>query len=1239
MKIHSGFYIVMYCLILRNQESYCQMSPNVQKSTTKNTVDFTENKGQVHDQNYKARPDVLFGTMAGNMGVHIKTNGVSYQLYRVDSYKEVVDVKTKEIRKEIDQQTIYRIDLNWLNANTNFTKTTDQALPGHTNYYLESCPNGALNVRSYTGVTLNNLYNGINLHYYEKNGELKHDYKVAPYANYKQIQVEVSGAEVNVNNDGSLLLTTPLGMVQEGAPIVYQAGIQLPARWVIKNNILSFEVENYDPNLELLIDPVTRLWGTYYGGSGDDYGYSCTTDGSGNVYMSGHTTSNNGTSIATSGSHQSVYGGSGDAFLVKFNASGTRQWATYYGGSAGELSYSCATDGSGNVYMSGNSNSNTGTVIATTGSHQDTWVGNADAFLVKFDSLGIRQWGTYYGGAGGEIATYCTTDALGNVYMSGYTNSNTGTSIATSGSHQDTNGGGLYDAFLVKFSTNGVRQWGTYYGGNGDDYGASCTTDTLGNVYMAGSTSSFGTVIATPGSHDAVFGGGGLDDAFLVKFSANGVRQWGTYYGGSGNDVATSCATDASGDVYLAGYTTTNTGTVIATPGSHQSVYGGSGDAFLVKFNSTGVRQWGTYYGGNSQDYGYSCTTDTSGNLCMAGRTSSSTGTTIATSGSYQSIYAGGSNDAFLVKFNTSGIRQWGTYYGEWNNDQGFSCNTDAYGNVYLSGHTFSGAALASFGSHQSTSGGGSGIDAFLVKFTDCIPSPPANTTPLSNLNICYNSYTTLSSGGTGTLSWYSALTGGIYLGSGSNFITPILNSNTTFYVQDSTSCGVSSRTSISVNIISTPPIPDLVSGIIPTCSAIGNTVLLMSGLSPIPGYNYNWAFSGGGAILGLGSGNTVMLTIDSSYINGIITVFLTDLTNTCAGPTLPHLLFAGPFAPLQPAGFTTFSSPLCANTSTIPFAVNNDPNASYYNWTFSGNGANISESGSNATVDFDSTATSGNLCVTAYNGGCNSIALCQPVVINPVYFTSNNAEICSGDSIYFGTAYLHSAGVYSQTLSSIVGCDSTVTLNLTVNPNNDISITDTICEGESYILGTQQLHNSGSYSEHFSNTYSCDSVVNLQLTVLAINSGVTQNQHILTANATGVNYQWIDCDNGNAPISGETNPSYTATTNGSYAVIVSEGLCIDTSNCYSITGMGVENNEYVEVSVFPNPTSDFVNVICNYEIIQIEIMDITGKKIFIDNKIHGKTYKMNVEILSSGNYIIHLQTKNGIANKKLMIQ
>ncbi len=228
------------------------------------------------------------------------------------------------------------------------------------------------------------------------------------------------------------------------------------------------------------------------------------------------------------------------------------------------------------------------------------------------------------------------------MYLAGATQSTT--AIATTGSHQSSYGGGSRDAFLVKFNSNGIRQWGTYYGGSGWDFVHSTATDRIGNVYLAGLTPST-TAIATTGSHQSSYNGGDRD-AFLVKFNSNGIRQWGTYYGGGGNDFGYFIATDGIGNVYLAGYTSSTT--AIATTGSHQSSHGERGDAFLVKFNSSGVRQWGTYYGGSDYDAGWTIAINGSGNVYLAGVTQSTTA--IATTGSHQSTY-GGDWDAFLVKF------------------------------------------------------------------------------------------------------------------------------------------------------------------------------------------------------------------------------------------------------------------------------------------------------------------------------------------------------------------------------------------------------------------------------------------------------------------------------------------------------------------------------------------------------------------------------------------------------------
>ncbi len=688
-------------------------------------ISFKENLGQVSDQYYKPRPDVLFSGTDGNMNFHLKNSGISYQLYKIEKTdSNPTKLRTALFKKNLPAEnvSIYRIDIKWLNANNNVTVEKGQALPDHDNYYSEVCPNGITNVKSYKELMYKNIYSGISLHYYSKDERLKYDYIIAPYADYKQIQLQINGAEnISLNEKGELIIKTPFGDITEQAPLVLQNGKQLTAKWIVTNNVVSFDIRNIDPKLQLIVDPLVRVWGTYYGGAGSlgNTGSGvCKTDVNGNVFMVGSTDCNIGTTIATIGSFQSNFIGATDGFLVKFNTGGVRLWATYYGGAGGTNFNECSIDPSGNVCVAGLTSTSSGSVIATPGSHQSFYGGGAgDGVLVKFNSNGIRQWGTYYGDIGIDNAISCATDVSGNIYLSGWTDASTTTLIATPGSHQPIYGGGD-DAFLAKFNSSGVRQWATYYGGNSSEAGY-CSTDKNGNVYLTGFTGSTSN-IASIAAHQTTYGG-----TYLAKFNGNGLRLWSTYYGGSGSDGGYSCKADSVGNIYLCGKTTCSISTIISTTLSHQTTFGGGtieGDGFLVKFDPNGVRKWGTYYGGTGDDYCNSLSIDRNGNIFIAGQTESSGALAISTSGSYQSAY-GGNTNVFLVKFDSVGFRQWGTYYGSNNGEFYGHCDVDLNGNIYLGGSTSTptGTIIATIGSHQPNFSGN--VDAFLVKFFDCSSS------------------------------------------------------------------------------------------------------------------------------------------------------------------------------------------------------------------------------------------------------------------------------------------------------------------------------------------------------------------------------------------------------------------------------------------------------------------------------------------------------------------------------------
>ena len=205
--------------------------------------------------------------------------------------------------------------------------------------------------------------------------------------------------------------------------------------------------------------------------------------------------------------------------------------------------------------------------------------GNKDAYVVKFNSAGLRIWGTFFGGTDAELCNDLAVDASSNVYMAGGTYSTSG--ISTSSTHQPTHGGN-HDAYLVKFSGSGSRIWSTYYGDLGNDNGRSCAVDNSGNVYLVGNTNST-LNIASGGSHQSSLAG--PNDIFFVKINENnGARKSASYFGGNGNDWSNKCLAYPMGILYFIGGG--NSDSSIATKGTYKSERIGGWDGYLTKFQS-----------------------------------------------------------------------------------------------------------------------------------------------------------------------------------------------------------------------------------------------------------------------------------------------------------------------------------------------------------------------------------------------------------------------------------------------------------------------------------------------------------------------------------------------------------------------------------------------------------------------------------------------------------------------------
>ena len=239
----------------------------------------------------------------------------------------------------------------------------------------------------------------------------------------------------------------------------------------------------YDPN-------GTLLWSTYYGGNNQDVSRSITVDNLGNIFVAGSTISTDFPVMNTGAYFQGTHaGGIYDAFILKFDNSGNRLWATYYGGSSADECNAVTIDNVGNIFICGATQSTNFPI--TTGAFQTTLSGSNDAFVVKFDATGTQIWSTYYGGSNGSDNGSCiTTDNSGNVLVGGTTSSNN--FPVTNGSFSL---GG--DGFLFKLNTNGTPIWSSYSsdlincgGLSPYFFTTSIKTNNVGEVYVTGRANS-----------------------------------------------------------------------------------------------------------------------------------------------------------------------------------------------------------------------------------------------------------------------------------------------------------------------------------------------------------------------------------------------------------------------------------------------------------------------------------------------------------------------------------------------------------------------------------------------------------------------------------------------------------------------------------------------------------------------------------------------------------------------------
>jgi uncharacterized delta-60 repeat protein len=237
------------------------------------------------------------------------------------------------------------------------------------------------------------------------------------------------------------------------------------------------------------------------------------------------------------------------------------------------------------------------------------------------------DWFRTWGGSELDRGNGIVVDSSDNIYLAGY----------ISGF-----GAGNSDLCLVKFDNNGNYQWDRTWGGIEWEVGSGVAVDSSDNIYVVGTTYSFGA---------------GNEDMILVKYNSSGVQLWNQTWGGIDADCGEGVVVDSSDNIYLAGDT--------------KNFGAGDENLVLVKYNSSGTQLWNCTWGGSQDDFCHGVILDSSDNLYITGFST----ITVA--------------DMVLVKYNSSGVQQWNQTWSRRDDTFGEGVAVDSVDNIYVFGCTY----------------------------------------------------------------------------------------------------------------------------------------------------------------------------------------------------------------------------------------------------------------------------------------------------------------------------------------------------------------------------------------------------------------------------------------------------------------------------------------------------------------------------------------------------------------------
>jgi gliding motility-associated-like protein len=597
MRINLGIILFISSLI-----SFSGIAQNTDHS--QGSYKFIENGGQWPS-------NVHFKSNIPGGKIWLEKKGILYQLndyselhgHHAGQGGEVVSEPT-----EIPQHLVFA---EFVGCNENARIEKDDRTSEYYNFYIgNDRERWADKMYGYHEVTYNELYPGIDLKFYEKDYDLKYEYLVDAGADLSLIQINYLGQDkITLNKDGNLELKTSLGKIIEQKPYCYQVKngkiIEIESSFKLsKNELVSFELGDYDHNVDLVIDPVL-IFATYAGSVTDNFGMTATYAYDGKAYSGGTIYGNAyptpGPAYNTLSNFTQVHGptyGITDAFISKYSADGTAMlWTTFVGGGDNnqgtETAHSLICDTSNNVYIYGATSS---TDFPIQNGFQPAHGGGVAGSNYLYN-------GVYYTNQGTDIfiAKFSEdgTSLLGSSYVGGSANDGVNYRI----------GGGTY---------NSIASYDSLTANYGDQFRGEIMLDSMNNIYIASCTRSTNFPTASP--FQAALGG--EQDGVIFKVSSDfSTLMWSSYFGGTNNDACYSVKIDSSYNVLVSGGTSSSN--LPNTIGGLNATYqGGKTDGFVTKITPDGSTITQTsYIGTTASDQAIFVEIDRWDNVYLVGNT------------------------------------------------------------------------------------------------------------------------------------------------------------------------------------------------------------------------------------------------------------------------------------------------------------------------------------------------------------------------------------------------------------------------------------------------------------------------------------------------------------------------------------------------------------------------------------------------------------------------------------------